>query len=444
MQYNEVTSFLEANKIKYVLAQFVDIHGVAKTKSVPAKNIFDVVEEGAGFAGFAVTGLAMEPHGPDFLARGDLATLSIVPWQPGYARLACDGYVNNAPHPYCSRVVLKKQLARLEEKGWTLNTGLEPEFYLFKKGESGQLLPVDSSDTLDKPCYDYKGLSRSREFLERLVEALQAVDFDVYQIDHEDANGQFEINYTYSDALESADRFTFVRMAAGEIANDMGIICSFMPKPAADKTGNGMHFHLSITDESGKNLFGDDSDKHGMGLSKMAYHFTAGILAHAKAICAFAAPTVNSYKRLVVGGNSSGATWAPAYECYGDNNRSALIRVPYGRLEFRLPDSGCNPYLVHAALIAAGLDGIERELDPGEPMNINLYDLTLEDIIAKNISILPQTLGDALDELEKDTVFVEAMGRDIVEEFVKVKRAEWGEYLRHVSDWELKHYSEFF
>jgi len=444
MQSNEVTSFLSANQINYVLAQFVDIHGVAKTKSVPAKNIFDVVEKGAGFAGFAVTGLAMEPHGPDFLARGDLSTLSIVPWQPGYARLVCDGYVNNAPHPYCSRVVLKNQLQRLEDKGWTLNTGLEPEFYLFKKGEGGELLPVDNSDTLDKPCYDYKGLSRSREFLERLTESLQAVDFDVYQIDHEDANGQFEINYTYGDALESADRFTFVRMAAGEIANDMGIICSFMPKPAADKTGNGMHFHLSITDESGKNLFNDDSDKHGMGLSKMAYHFTAGILAHAKAICAFAAPTVNSYKRLVVGGNSSGATWAPAYECYGDNNRSALVRVPYGRLEFRLPDSGCNPYLVHAALIAAGLDGIDRELDPGEPMNINLYDLSLEEIIAKNISILPQSLGDALDELEKDSIFVEAMGSEIVSEFLKVKRAEWGDYLRHVSDWEVKKYAEFF
>ncbi|MEP2619003.1 MAG: type III glutamate--ammonia ligase, partial [Marinomonas sp.] len=207
---------------------------------------------------------------------------------------------------------------------------------------------------------------------------------------------------------------------------------------------NGMHFHLSITDESGKNLFNDDSDKHGMGLSKMAYHFTAGILAHAKAICAFAAPTVNSYKRLVVGGNSSGATWAPAYECYGDNNRSALVRVPYGRLEFRLPDSGCNPYLVHAALIAAGMDGIERELDPGEPMNINLYDLSLEEIIAKNISILPQNLGDALNELEKDTVFVEAMGSDIVAEFLNVKRAEWGEYQRHVSDWEVAKYAEFF
>ncbi|KEA64166.1 Glutamine synthetase type I [Marinobacterium lacunae] len=444
MNSTEIERFISDNDIKYILAQFVDIHGVAKTKSVPANCLNSVVEAGAGFAGFAVWGLGMEPHGPDFMARGDLNTFSAVPWQPGYARIACDGYVDKKPHPYCSRVVLKKQLATLAERGWTLNTGLEPEFSLFNRADDGSLTPVDESDVLDKPCYDYKGLSRSREFLEQLVESLQAVDFDVYQIDHEDANGQFEINYTYSDALTSADRFTFVRMAAGEIANKLGMVCSFMPKPASDRTGNGMHFHLSICDENGKNLFHDATDKYGMGLSKMAYHFTAGILAHAKAICAFAAPTVNSYKRLVVGGNASGATWAPAYVCYGDNNRSAMVRVPYGRLEFRLPDSGCNPYLVHAALIAAGMDGVERELDPGEPLNINLYSLSLDQIKAKGVEILPQNLNEALDALEADTLFTEKMGKEIVSEFLKVKRAEWVEYSRHVSDWEVKHYAEFF
>ncbi len=440
----EIDRVISQNDIKYVLAQFVDIHGVAKTKSVPASCLMDVVEKGAGFAGFAVWGLGMEPHGPDFMARGDLNTFSAVPWQPGYARIVCDGYVNEAPHPYCSRVVLKKQLGVLAERGWTLNTGLEPEFSLFNRSEDGSLAPVDESDVLAKPCYDYKGLSRSREFLEQLVEALQQVDFDVYQIDHEDANGQFEINYTYSDALTSADRFTFVRMAAGEIANKLGMVCSFMPKPASDRTGNGMHFHLSICDEKGKNLFHDPSDKNGMGLSKMAYHFIAGILEHADALCAFAAPTVNSYKRLVVGGAASGATWAPAYVCYGDNNRSAMVRIPYGRLEFRLPDSGCNPYLVHAALIAAGMDGVERELDAGEPMNINLYNLSLEEIKAKGVRILPQNLNEALDALEADTLFTAKMGPEVVAEFLKVKRAEWVEYSRHVSDWELKHYAEFF
>lgn len=441
---NDIDKFLADNEIKYILAQFVDIHGVAKTKSVPAHCLMDVVESGAGFAGFAVWGLGMEPHGPDFMARGDLDTLSIVPWQPGYARIVCDGHVNGEPYPYDSRVVLKKQLKLLADKGWTLNTGLEPEFSLFSRGEDGSLKPVDESDVLDKPCYDYKGLSRSREFLETLVESLQKLDFDVYQIDHEDANGQFEINYTYGNALESADRFTMVRMGAGEIANDMGMVCSFMPKPASDRTGNGMHFHLSITDKDGKNLFNDDSDSNGMGLSKMAYHFTAGLLHHAKALCAIAAPTVNSYKRLVVGGTASGATWAPAYIAYGDNNRSAMVRIPYGRLEFRLPDSGCNPYLVHAALIAAGLDGIERELDPGEPKNINLFALTEEERKEQGIEILPQNLNEALDALEADTVLTERLGKEIVSEFLKVKRMEWTEYSRHVSDWELKHYAEFF
>lgn len=440
----DTDKFLQDNQIKYILAQFVDIHGVAKTKSVPAHCLTDVVEKGAGFAGFAVWGLGMEPHGPDFMARGDLKTLSIVPWQPGYARIVCDGYVNGAPHPYDSRVVLKRQLKLLSDRGWTLNTGLEPEFSLFNRSDDGSLQPVDSSDVLDKPCYDYKGLSRSREFLEKLVDALQQVDFDVYQIDHEDANGQFEINYTYGDALESADRFTFVRMAAGEIANDLDMVCSFMPKPASDRTGNGMHFHLSITDESGKNLFNDDSDEQGMGLSKMAYHFTAGLLHHAKALCAFAAPTVNSYKRLVVGGSASGSTWAPAYIAYGDNNRSAMVRIPYGRLEFRLPDAGCNPYLVHAALIAAGLDGIERELDPGEAHNINLYALSESERKEKGIEILPQNLNEAINALEADTVLAERLGKEVVSEFIKVKRTEWIEYSRHVSDWELKQYAEFF
>ncbi|UTW04624.1 type III glutamate--ammonia ligase [Amphritea atlantica] len=440
----DLEKFITDNDIKYVLAQFVDIHGVAKTKSVPANCLMDVVETGAGFAGFAVWGMGMEPHGPDFMARGDLSTLSLVPWQPGYARIVCDGYVNGAPHPYDSRVVLKRQLKLLDEKGWTLNTGLEPEFYLFERDSNGGLVTVDDTDTLTKPCYDYKGLSRSRGFLETLVESLQAVDFDVYQIDHEDANGQFEINYTYGNALESADRFTFVRMAAGEIANDMGMVCSFMPKPASDRTGNGMHFHLSITNDEGKNLFNDDSDVNGMGLSKMAYHFTAGILHHAKALCAFAAPTVNSYKRLVVGGSASGATWAPAYIAYGDNNRSAMVRVPYGRLEFRLPDSGCNPYLVHAAIIAAGLDGIERELDPGAPVNLNLYAMTEEQRKAKGIEILPQNLNEAITALEADTVLTERMGKEIVAEFIKIKRDEWIDYSRHVSDWEVNRYAEFF
>lgn len=444
MSPENAQQFIKDHDIRYLLAQFVDIHGAAKTKSVPANCLMDVVEKGAGFAGFAVSGLGMSPEGPDFMARGDLSSLSLVPWQPGYARMACDGYVNGQPFANDSRVVLLKQLERLKEKGWTLNSGLEPEFSLFRRGEAGELLPVDESDTLAKPCYDYKGLSRSREFLERLVESLQAVDFDVYQIDHEDANGQFEINYTYSDALTSADRFTFVRMAAGEIANDLGMVCSFMPKPLADRPGNGMHFHLSVYDDTGRNLFGDDSDAQGMGLSPLAYHFLGGLLAHAPALCAFAAPTVNSYKRLVGGGSTSGATWAPVFIAYGDNNRSAMVRVPYGRLEFRLPDAGCNPYLVHAAIIAAGLDGVARKLDPGTPHNINLYSLTPSECAEKGIEKLPQNLSLAIDALEADSILRESLGEGICAEFMRLKREEWLDYNAQVSAWEVQRYAEFF
>lgn len=444
MTLDEAKALLENNNIKYILAQFVDIHGVAKTKSVPAHCLEDIVNKGAGFAAFAVWGLGLEPHESDYMAKADLSTLSIVPWQPGYARIACTGHINDEPYAFDTRHIMLKQIERLTDKGWTLNTGIEPEFMLLKKNDSGQLVPVDESDNLDKPCYDYKGLSRSREFLEKLTESLQDVGFDVYQIDHEDANGQFEINYTYTDAKTSADRITFVRMAGSEIANEMGLTCSFMPKPSSSRTGNGFHYHLSVTDKDGNNLFNDDSDKNGLGLSEMAYHFLGGLLHHAKALCAFSAPTVNSYKRLVVGRSLSGATWAPAFISYGDNNRTAMVRVPYGRLEFRLPDSGSNSYLVTAAIIAAGLDGIEKKLSPGQPRNINHYKLSLEELADLGIETLPQSLNEAMNELEKSTLFREQFGEGFVKEFIDIKRMEWVEYQRHVSDWEINRYVEFF
>lgn len=211
----EVQQVIDQHKLKYVLAQFVDIHGAAKTKSVPISGLKAIEGNGVGFAGFAISGMGMQPHGPDFMVKGNLSDLMPVPWQPGYGRVVCEGYVNGQPHAYDSRYILRRQVELLSARGWTLNTGLEPEFSLFRRAEDGKLKMVDDSDNLDKPCYDYKGLSRSREFLEKLTEALISVGFDIYQIDHEDANGQFEINYTYADAMKSADMFTFFRMAAG-------------------------------------------------------------------------------------------------------------------------------------------------------------------------------------------------------------------------------------
>ncbi len=438
----EAKQFLAEQQVKYVLAQFVDIHGSAKTKAVPVSHFDDILTAGAGFAGFAVWGLGIEPHGPDFMAVGDLSTLSLVPWQPGYARIACDGHVKGQPWALDTRVVLKQQVARLAERGWTLFTGLEPEFSLLKKDASGKIVPADDSDTLAKPCYDYKGLSRNRQFLETLVEALRQVDIDVYQIDHEDANGQFEINYTYADCLTSADHYLLFKMAASEIAHDLGMVCSFMPKPFANRPGNGMHMHMSIGDGE-RNLFADASDAHGLGLSALAYHFLAGILAHAPALAALCAPTVNSYKRLVVGRSLTGATWAPAYISYGDNNRSSMVRIPGGRLELRLPDGACNPYLATAAVIAAGLDGIDRQLNPGAPHNQNLYQLSLEPLHAAGIGILPQNLHEALAALAQDSVLRQALG-PVIDEFLSLKHMEWVEYMRHVSDWEINSYLEFF
>jgi glutamine synthetase len=434
--------YLLGHGVSYVLAQFVDIHGVAKAKSVPVAHLPTVMNEGAGFAGFAISGVGIAPHGPDFMAVGDLGTVSLVPWQPGLARIVCEGHVEGKPWGYDSRVVLRKQVARLTGRGYTLFTGLEPEFSLLRRDDKGGIAPCDPSDTLAKPCYDYKGLSRTRMFLERLSNVLRATGMDVYQIDHEDANGQFELNYTYTDCLKSCDHFVFFKMAASEIAHEMGLLCSFMPKPFANRPGNGMHMHMSIGDGE-RNLFSDKSDARGLELSKLAYHFLGGLLAHAPALTALCAPTVNSYKRLVVGRSLTGATWAPAYVSYGDNNRSCMVRVPKGRLELRLPDGASNPYLATAAVIAAGLDGVDRKLDPGEPRNTNLYEWSDVKLKEAGISLLPQNLGQALDALESDPLICDALG-PVCGEFLQLKRMEWLEYQRHVSEWEIKQYLEFF
>lgn len=436
-------NFLVSNNVKYVLAQFVDIHGVAKVKSVPAAHLESILNTGAGFAGGAIWGMGILPNGPDYMAVGDLSTLSLLPWQPGYARIICDGHVDKKPYEYDSRVVLKKQVERMTAKGWTLYTGLEPEFSLLKRDINGGLRPCDDTDILQKPCYDYKGMTRQGVFLEKLTEALIAAGLDVYQIDHEDANGQFEINYTYADCLKSADDYILFKMAASHIANELGMICSFMPKPFGNRPGNGMHIHMSIGDGK-KSLFHDDGDETGHGLSKLAYHFLGGILHHAPALTALAAPTVNSYKRLVVSQSLTGSTWAPAYISYGNNNRSTMVRIPYGRLELRLPDGACNPYLTTAAVIAAGMDGVQRELHPGAGHSSNLFDLSLAEMKAQGIGILPQNLNESLDKLECNKVLRDALGNALTEEFIKLKRAEWIDYQRHVSDWEISRYVEFF
>lgn len=439
----QARQFLAAHGVRYVLAQFVDIHGVAKSKAVPVDHLEDMITDGAGFAGAGVWGLGMLPHEAEYIVRCDLDTLVLTPWAPGYARMMGTGLVKGNAHPVDTRNVLKVQTQRLAERGWTFNTGIEPEFILYRRDAAGQLVPFDGTDQLAKPAYDYRGLSRGRNFLERLTESLQSIGIDVYQIDHEDANGQYEINFKYADALKTADQVILFKMAASEIAHELGAICSFMPKPKTKSTGNGMHIHCSMADESGKNIFHEASDSRGLGLSPLAYYFMAGILHHAQALTALLAPTVNSYKRLVVGNTLSGATWAPVFVAYGDNNRTAMVRVPYGRLELRVGDSGMNPYLATAALIAAGLDGVDRKLDPGEPHNVNFYAMPPEEVKRRGIDILPQNLNEALAALRADRLFADVLGEGLIREFLELKQAEWIDYHRHVSDWEVERYLSF-
>jgi len=444
MSPDQAKRFFKENDIRYVLAQFVDVHGAAKAKAVPVEHYDMVVTDGAGFAGFAVWGLGMGPHGPDFMGVGDPTTISPIKWMPGFARMACDGYVNGKPYEYCSRVAAKRQLEKLSARGYTLYTGIEPEFMLLKKDASGTLKPFDDTDDLDKPCYDYKGLARAGGLLDDLTRYLRAVGIDVYQIDHEDANGQFEVNFTYADALKTADNLIYFKMAASEVARAHGAIATFMPKPFSNRTGTGAHFHISIGTGDKKNAFHDDADRRGLGLSQLGYWFLGGLLAHAPALAAICAPTINSYKRLVIGRALSGATWAPAYIAYGNNNRTACVRIPYGRIEMRLPDGSMNPYLATAAIAAAGLDGIDRKLDPGEPMNVNMYELSAQEIRDRKVGVLPQSLKEAVDALEADEVVKQGIGNELAQEFITLKRMEWVEYSRHVSDWECKRYLEMF
>ncbi|HXS29664.1 MAG TPA: hypothetical protein VN755_02425, partial [Steroidobacteraceae bacterium] len=277
-----------------------------------------------------------------------------------------------------------------------------------------------------------------------LTSSLRSAGIDVYQIDHEDANGQFEVNFTYSDAMTTADSFIMVKMAVSELGRRHGMIGSFMPKPFSNRTGSGAHFHISMGNAQNRNLFMDENDPQGLKLSEMAYFFLGGLLKHARALAAVCAPTVNSYKRLVVGRALSGATWAPAYIAYGDNNRTSCVRIPGGRLEMRLPDAGCNPYLATAAIVAAGMDGVKQRLHPGKPNNSNLYESTQEELKKSGVGLLPQNLLEAIQALEADEVVREGLGPELAAEFIQLKRMEWTEYARHVSDWETARYLEAF
>ncbi len=429
----------------YYLAQFVDIHGRPKAKLVPAKHQEMIFGAGAGFAGFAIAGMGMGPHGAEFMAIGERKDIRPVPWMPSTAVVTCDGHVGGKPHALDSRVIAKKALADFREvTGLEFFSGLEPEFFLLRKDEAGNYVVATDSESLDKPCYDFRHLSSISPYLMELRAALDSAGIDVYQIDHEDANGQFEMNFTYADGLQTADNLTYFKMAAQAIAKKHGMLCSFMPKPFIERSGSGLHMHMSAGKKFGDNAFEDSSDPRGLSLSPMAYHFLGGLMAHAAGLTAIAAPCVNSYKRLVSRGSRSGATWAPVNIAYGNNNRTAFVRIPGGRLELRVPDASANPYLLTAAIIYAGLDGIRRKLDPGEPCNENLYALSAVESGQKGIARLPASLGESLCALESDNVLCNGLGDAFVAEFSHIKYAEVDELQLQISPSEFRRYVDFF
>src|SRR5581483_1702614 len=327
------------------------------------------------------------------MARIDPATYTPLPWKAGLARFASDLYVDGKPFPHCPRVKLKRVLGELRQAGYAFNVGVEPEHFLVTRTPDGRIVPWDPGqvDNLAKPCYDFKGMAAAYDYLRDVNDCLRKLGWGVYQADHEDANGQYEVNYKYADALTTADRFIFFKMLAGETARKYGAVATFMAKPFSDRTGSGAHMHYHLADvETGRNLFTGDKDRRGLGLSEVGYHFLGGVLAHARALCAVTSPTVNCYKRLQIGqglySTQSGFTWTPAYITYGDNNRTQMIRTPdAGHMEDRTVSAAFNPYLAFAAYLYAGLDGIKRKLDPGEPNRGNMYALTPEEMSKRDI-----------------------------------------------------------
>jgi glutamine synthetase len=442
---------LHEQGIHSLLVQFTDLPGCAKGKLVPLAHLGTVLHPGAGFAGPSIVGTGLPRTGPrsEYLARGEVRTLQPLPWMPGVARIVADGFVAGEPFEACPRQVLKRALARLAERGWRLQTGIEPEFFLLRRTPDGGWAPADPLDRLAKPSYDLKSLARQTGFLHALREALQGCGLDVQQLDHEDAHGQYEVNFAHGDALDSCDRLMLFKLAAHALAEQHGAVFSMMPKPFADQPGSGMHFHVSLW-QGEASLFGAGDapaaaeDPEATGLNALGRQFVAGVLAHAGALCALAAPTVNSYKRLTVGPSITGTSWAPARVAHGPNNRTALVRTLPGRFEWRLPDASANPYLATAGLIAAGLDGIDRGLDPGPAQTADLFDWRPQRLRDAGIPPLPQSLGEALDALQADAVICRALGAELTAQLLQLGRAEHTAYLRHVSDWELRRYAALF
>ena len=424
----------------------MDLHGVSKAKAVPLAHLGQMLAGSELFTGAALDGVPQEVSDNEVAAVPDPSTCTVLPWQPELAWFASDLHLQGEPFAACSRNILQRVRAEAASMGYRFNLGIETEFFVLKRDADGRAVPFSDRDTLEKPAYDVRGLLDNLPWLDELVGAMNQLGWGVYSFDHEDGPGQFETDFDYSDALTMADRLTFFKLMAKEIAHRHGLIASFMPKPFGDRTGSGAHYNMSLADvETGQNLFLSESGAPGT-VSRLADHFIAGILRHAAAICAVIAPTVNSYKRLVAQGSMSGFTWAPVFICYGNNNRTNMLRIPSpgARVECRAADISCNPYLGAAMILAAGLEGIREQLDPGQPNLVNAYTLTADQLAERGIGMLPRTLAEAIEAFAVDPLSKKVFGDAMFDAYVTYKRQEWESYHCAVSDWEKKRYLEFF
>ncbi|MBB5372580.1 type III glutamate--ammonia ligase [Acidocella aromatica] len=415
--------------LKYFLISYTDLFGSQRAKLVPASAIAGMQKNGAGFAGFA-TWLDLSPADPDMFAIPDPETLTVLPWKKDVGWLASDIWMAGKPVAQGPRVVLKNVMAQAAELGLQMKSGVECEFFL--TNADGTAI-ADELDTGSKPCYDAGALMRRYDVITELCDAMLDLGWNPYQNDHEDANGQFEMNWHYDDALLTADRHVFFKFMAKSIAEKHGLRATFMPKPFLGLTGSGCHSHVSLWNGE-TNLFEDEAGE--LGVSQLGYHFIGGTIKHADALAAVLNPTVNSYKRINAPRTTSGATWAPNTVTYSGNNRTHMVRIPEpGRFEMRLADGAVNPYLLQAGILAAGLDGIKNKIDPGKRLDINMYTEGHKVTDAKR---LPLNLLDALRAFEANDTLKASLGESFVKSYAKLKHGEWNEYAAHLTDWERK------
>jgi len=408
-------------KIKYFLISFVDLFGVLRSKLVPTRAISEMQKNGAGFAGFA-TWLDMTPADADMFAIPDPDSLIQLPWNKEVGWLASDLWMNGKPVNASPRVMLKNQIKQLSKKSLEMKSGVECEYFLISPDGSSI---ADPRDIQSKPCYDQSALMRRYELIKEICDCMIELGWNPYQNDHEDANGQFEMNWDYSDCLITADRHVFFFFLVKSLAEKHGLRATFMPKPFENLTGNGCHAHISLW--NGKvNKFLDNGDR--FGLSKIAYNFLAGVMKNTESLSSFFNPTVNSYRRINAPPTKSGASWSPSSISYSGNNRTHMIRIPDpGRFELRLMDGSANPYLLQAGVIASGLHGINLKLDPGEPLSCNMY---TDYKNYPNLSKLPNDLEDSLDMLDNNKVLREAFGDNVIESYIKLKKEELSNFAK--------------